>query len=42
MTFLKDEAWQGRVYSGGWATPEGGDGAGAELAADAAGLGSAW
>ena len=27
MTFLKDEAWQGRVYSGGWVTPEGGDAA---------------
>ncbi|WP_300609310.1 benzaldehyde dehydrogenase [Trebonia sp.] len=24
MTFLKDETWQGRVYSGGWVTPEGG------------------
>jgi len=38
VTFLKDEAWQGRVYSGGWVTPEGGDAAviepatGAELA----------
>ena len=38
MTFLKDEAWQGRVYSGGWVTPEGGEAAvtepatGAELA----------
>jgi benzaldehyde dehydrogenase (NAD) len=27
VTFLKDEAWQGRVYSGGWVTPEGGDAA---------------
>jgi benzaldehyde dehydrogenase (NAD) len=24
MTFLNDEAWRGRVYSGGWVTPEGG------------------
>jgi len=38
VTFLKDEAWQGRVYSGGWVTPEGGEAAvtepatGAELA----------
>jgi benzaldehyde dehydrogenase (NAD) len=38
VTFLKDEAWQGRVYSGGWVTPDGGDAAviepatGAELA----------
>jgi benzaldehyde dehydrogenase (NAD) len=27
MTFLNDETWQGRVYSGGWVTPEGGDAA---------------
>jgi benzaldehyde dehydrogenase (NAD) len=27
VTFLKDEAWQGRVYSGGWVIPEGGDAA---------------
>ncbi|HTU04560.1 MAG TPA: aldehyde dehydrogenase family protein, partial [Trebonia sp.] len=27
MTFLNEEAWQGRVYSGGWVTPEGGDAA---------------
>jgi benzaldehyde dehydrogenase (NAD) len=27
VTFLKDEAWQGRVYSGGWVTPEGGEAA---------------
>src|ERR1700733_8323079 len=25
MTFLNEEAWQGRVYSGGWITSEGGD-----------------
>ena len=24
MTFLKDETWNGQVYSGGWITPEGG------------------
>ena len=24
MTFLKDETWNGQVYSGGWMTPEGG------------------
>jgi benzaldehyde dehydrogenase (NAD) len=24
MTFLKDETWNGQVYSGGWVTPEGG------------------
>jgi benzaldehyde dehydrogenase (NAD) len=27
VTFLKDEAWQGRVYSGGWVTSQGGDAA---------------
>jgi benzaldehyde dehydrogenase (NAD) len=27
MTFLKDETWNGQVYSGGWITPEGGDAA---------------
>jgi benzaldehyde dehydrogenase (NAD) len=27
MTFLNDEAWQGRVYSGGWITSDGGDAA---------------
>ena len=25
MTFLNEEAWQGRVYSGGWITSDGGD-----------------
>jgi benzaldehyde dehydrogenase (NAD) len=25
MTFLNDEVWRGRVYSGGWVTGEGGD-----------------
>ena len=27
MTFLKDETWNGQVYSGGWVTPEGGSAA---------------
>ena len=27
MTFLNDEAWQGRVYSGGWITSDGGESA---------------
>jgi benzaldehyde dehydrogenase (NAD) len=27
MTFLSEEAWRGRVYSGGWVTPAGGDAA---------------
>jgi benzaldehyde dehydrogenase (NAD) len=27
MTFLNDEAWRSRVYSGGWVTPAGGDAA---------------
>ena len=27
MTFLSDEAWRGRVYSGGWVMPAGGDAA---------------
>ena len=27
MSFLKDETWNGQVYSGGWITPEGGDAA---------------
>jgi benzaldehyde dehydrogenase (NAD) len=27
MTFLSEEAWRGRVYSGGWVTPMGGDAA---------------
>ncbi len=27
MTFLKDETWNGQVYSGGWITAEGGDAA---------------
>jgi benzaldehyde dehydrogenase (NAD) len=27
MTFLSDEAWRGRVYSGGWLTASGGDAA---------------
>ena len=27
MTFLDDEAWRGRVYSGGWVTAAGGDAA---------------
>jgi benzaldehyde dehydrogenase (NAD) len=25
MTFLKDETWNGQVFSGGWISPEGGD-----------------
>jgi len=25
MTFLNDEAWQGKAYSGGWITSDGGD-----------------
>ena len=24
MTFLKDETWNGQVYSGGWISPQGG------------------
>jgi benzaldehyde dehydrogenase (NAD) len=24
MAFLNEEAWQGRVYSGGWITSDGG------------------
>jgi benzaldehyde dehydrogenase (NAD) len=27
MSFLKEETWNGQVYSGGWVTPEGGDAA---------------
>jgi benzaldehyde dehydrogenase (NAD) len=27
MSFLKEETWNGQVYSGGWITPEGGDAA---------------
>jgi benzaldehyde dehydrogenase (NAD) len=27
MSFLKEETWNGQVYSGGWVTSEGGDAA---------------
>jgi acyl-CoA reductase-like NAD-dependent aldehyde dehydrogenase len=35
MTFLSDEAWRGRAYSGGWVTPAGGDAAVTEPATGA-------